>query len=101
MSGAPATRAAAASVADANAAVDAAAAAFPAWAALGPSERRSKLLKAADILGSRTDEAAARMLNENRIDRALGRLQRHARQQHAARGRVDDHAGKRRGHPFG
>ena len=64
MGGAPATRAAAASVVDANAAVDAAAAAFPTWAALGPSERRSKLLKAADILASRTDEATARMLNE-------------------------------------
>jgi len=64
MSGAPATRAAAASVADANTAVDAAAAAFPAWAALGPSDRRSKLLKAADILASRTNEAAARMLSE-------------------------------------
>jgi acyl-CoA reductase-like NAD-dependent aldehyde dehydrogenase len=64
MNGAPATRAAAASVADANRAADAAAAAFPAWAALGPSARRTTLLKAADILGSRTEEAAARMLNE-------------------------------------
>jgi len=64
MSGGPATRAAAASVADANAAVDAAAAAFPAWAAMGPGERRAMLLKAADILGSRTDEAIARMMSE-------------------------------------
>ncbi len=64
MSGGPATRAAAASVADANAAADAAAAAFPAWAAMGPGERRAKLLKAADILGSRTDEAIARMMSE-------------------------------------
>jgi acyl-CoA reductase-like NAD-dependent aldehyde dehydrogenase/ABC-type branched-subunit amino acid transport system ATPase component len=64
MTGEPATRAAAASVADANAAADAAAAAFPAWAALGPGERRAKLLKAADVLASRVDEATARMMNE-------------------------------------
>ena len=36
-----ATRAAAASIGDAIAAADAAAAAFPAWSALGPSERRT------------------------------------------------------------
>jgi acyl-CoA reductase-like NAD-dependent aldehyde dehydrogenase len=64
MTGEPATRAAAASVADAKAAVDAAAAAFPGWAALGPGERRAKLLKAADILGARTEDAIARMLDE-------------------------------------
>lgn len=39
-----ATRAAAASVADANAAVEAAAAAFPAWSRVGPGERRALLL---------------------------------------------------------
>jgi len=64
MSGDAATSAAAASVVDANAAADAAAAAFPSWAAMGPSERRARLLKAADILGSRTGEATARMLGE-------------------------------------
>ena len=64
MTGEPATRAAAASVADANAAVDAAAAAFPAWAATGPGERRAKLLHAADILGSRSEDAIARMMSE-------------------------------------
>jgi len=64
MTGEPVTRAAAASVADANAAVDAAARAFPAWAALGPSERRAKLLKAADILASRTEAATERMTGE-------------------------------------
>ena len=51
-----ATRASAASVRDARAAVDAAAAAFPAWAALGPSERRARLQKAADLLESRTED---------------------------------------------
>lgn len=64
MTGEPATRAAAASVADANAAVDAAAAAFPGWAALGPGQRRAKLLAAADILGGRTEDAIARMMSE-------------------------------------
>ena len=49
VTGEVATRASAASVADARAAADAAAAAFPSWAALGPSERRSRLLKAADV----------------------------------------------------
>jgi vanillin dehydrogenase len=51
-----ASRAAAASVADAIAAADAAAAAFPAWAALGPGERRAKLLKAADLLDAKGAE---------------------------------------------
>ncbi len=45
-----ATRAPAASPADAVLAVEAAAAAFPAWADIGPSERRALLLKAADKL---------------------------------------------------
>ena len=64
MTGEGATRAPAASVADAVAAVDAAAAAFPAWAALGPNERRTKLLKAADLLQTRVDDAVARMTDE-------------------------------------
>ena len=52
MSGQAATVAAAATVADGVAAADAAAAAFPAWAALGPSARRAKLMRAADVLES-------------------------------------------------
>jgi acyl-CoA reductase-like NAD-dependent aldehyde dehydrogenase len=51
-----ATRAAAASVADANAAVDAAAAAFPAWSRTGPGERRALLSKAADVMASKVGE---------------------------------------------
>ncbi len=51
-----ATRAAAASIGDAIAAADAAAAAFPAWSALGPGERRGMLLKAADLLDARGAE---------------------------------------------
>jgi len=55
ISGTMATRAAAASVADANAAADAAAAAFPAWAATSPNQRRALLLNAAEKLEARTD----------------------------------------------
>lgn len=43
---------AAASLADADAAVAAAASAFPAWSAMLPSERRKLLLKAADVMDS-------------------------------------------------
>ncbi len=50
VTGEVASRAAAATVADANAACDAAAAAFPKWSATGPSARRKILMKAADIL---------------------------------------------------
>ncbi len=50
LTGEVATTAAAASVADANAAVDAAAKAFPAWSQTGPNHRRALLLKAADVL---------------------------------------------------
>jgi acyl-CoA reductase-like NAD-dependent aldehyde dehydrogenase len=59
-----ATRAAAATVKDALAAADAAAAALPAWAATGPSERRRLLLKAADLLETRTADFAAVMAGE-------------------------------------
>ena len=64
VTGKVATRAAAATVADANAAVDAAAAAFPAWSALGPGERRLRLLRAADLLAQRVDEFVAAMVEE-------------------------------------
>ena len=64
ISGEVATRAAAASVADARAAADAAAAAFPAWSAIGPSERRARLNKAADLLESRAAQFAAILTTE-------------------------------------
>jgi acyl-CoA reductase-like NAD-dependent aldehyde dehydrogenase/ABC-type branched-subunit amino acid transport system ATPase component len=64
LTGEIATRAAAATVADATAAADAAAAAFPAWAALGPSERRARLLAAADTLESRAEDFAESMITE-------------------------------------
>jgi acyl-CoA reductase-like NAD-dependent aldehyde dehydrogenase len=50
VSGEVATRAAAASTDDAIAAAEAVAEAFPGWSALGPHERRKKMLKAADLL---------------------------------------------------
>jgi len=54
-----ASRYAAASLEDADAAVAAAHAAFPAWSALGVTERRKRLLRAADILDSLTSEFIA------------------------------------------
>lgn len=50
LDGSVATTAPAATISDALAAVDAAAKAFPAWSALGPSERRSLLMKASHAL---------------------------------------------------
>jgi acyl-CoA reductase-like NAD-dependent aldehyde dehydrogenase len=64
VTGQVASRAAAASIADANAAVDAAAAAFPKWSAMGPSARRAILNKAADALEARTPEFIALMADE-------------------------------------
>ncbi|MEP6785311.1 MAG: aldehyde dehydrogenase [Sphingomonadales bacterium] len=64
VTGAVATTAQAASVADANAAVDAAAAAFPAWSALGPNARRALLNKAADALAAKADDFVDAMMGE-------------------------------------
>ena len=56
LDGAVVTRAPAASVADAIAAVDAAAEAFTTWSQTGPGERRALLLKAADALEAKTPQ---------------------------------------------
>src|SRR5713101_2748150 len=64
ISGETATRAAAATVADARAAADAAAAAFPAWSALGPNERRARLMRSADLLEKRAGDFAGLMTAE-------------------------------------
>jgi acyl-CoA reductase-like NAD-dependent aldehyde dehydrogenase len=64
MTGAPATRAAAATIADAERAADAAAEAFPAWAALGPGARRAVLMKAADLMQSRATAFTELMIEE-------------------------------------
>ncbi|KAK3191878.1 hypothetical protein K4F52_001921 [Lecanicillium sp. MT-2017a] len=53
---------------DAVRAVDAAAAAFPAWSQMKPTARRDILLKAADILENRVDENASYMRTEMGAD---------------------------------
>ena len=69
-----ATRAAAASVEDANAAAAAAAAAFPAWSSLGPSERRARLSAAADELERRGADFVDAMAEETGATEAWSRF---------------------------
>ena len=64
MTGDVATRAAAATIADANAAADAAEAAFPSWSARGPNERRALLSRAAIALEARGGDFVAAMMAE-------------------------------------
>ncbi len=64
LTGNVATEAAAATIPDAIAAAEAAARAFPSWSALGPSERRAKLLAAADVVESRAEDFAEAMIAE-------------------------------------
>lgn len=59
-----ATRAAAATVADAQAAVRSAADAFPAWSKTGPGERRALLDRAAQALAAKSDALVAAMMAE-------------------------------------
>jgi acyl-CoA reductase-like NAD-dependent aldehyde dehydrogenase len=77
VSGDVVTRSAAAGVADAVAAVDAAAAAFPAWAALGPGARRAKLNKAADLLEARAAEFAVAVRDETGATAGWGHFNVH------------------------
>jgi vanillin dehydrogenase len=62
--GEPVTKAAAAGVADANRAVEAAAAAFPEWSALPPAQRRQLLTAAATLLDERAEQVAGTMVEE-------------------------------------
>jgi vanillin dehydrogenase len=64
LTGEVATRAAAASVADAHAAANAAQTAFPSWSETGPSQRRGLLLRAAEVLRERAPLFTELMLNE-------------------------------------
>jgi len=64
LDGKVATTAPAATVDDARRAVDAAAAAFPAWSALGPGERRALLTRAAQALEAKAEAFAAAMAAE-------------------------------------
>lgn len=59
-----ATCAPAATPDDARAAVDAAAKAFPSWAAMGPGERRALLMKASQALEAKSDAFVAAMAAE-------------------------------------
>lgn len=59
-----ATTAAAAQSADVQAAIEAAANAFPVWSALSPSERRQRLLKAADLMDQRAEEFVSTVRTE-------------------------------------
>ncbi|KAA6461863.1 aldehyde dehydrogenase [Acidobacteria bacterium AB60] len=60
----PASTAAAAGIADVNAAVEAAAAAFPSWSVTGPGRRREILLKAAEVLTAHQPDFTAAMIAE-------------------------------------
>jgi acyl-CoA reductase-like NAD-dependent aldehyde dehydrogenase len=62
--GSVATKAAAAAISDVNAAVEAAAAAFPAWAETGPARRRELLLRAADVLMGHVQDFVAHTIAE-------------------------------------
>jgi acyl-CoA reductase-like NAD-dependent aldehyde dehydrogenase len=64
MTGKVATRAAAATLADVDKIVAAAAKAFETWSQTGPGLRRALLLKAADLMESRTDDFIKLMLEE-------------------------------------
>ncbi|MCK2242849.1 MULTISPECIES: aldehyde dehydrogenase family protein [unclassified Crossiella] len=63
---------AAASLADVTLATEAAQAAFPAWAAARPSERRAVLLKAADLLEQRAEEVVELIAAETGGTRGWG-----------------------------
>jgi len=64
LTGAVASRAAAASVEDAAAAADAAKEAFFSWSETGPGERRALLLRAADVLQQHSADFTEAMMNE-------------------------------------
>lgn len=64
MTGEVATTAPAMTVAEANAAADAAQAALPGWAAFGPNARRALLTRAADALAAKGDTFVAAMRSE-------------------------------------
>ena len=69
-----ATRAAAASIQDANSAATAAATAFPAWAALGPGERRARLAAAANEIERRVGDFIEAMADETGATEAWSRF---------------------------
>src|SRR6266702_5269350 len=62
---------------DARKAIEAAAAAFPAWAATPPGARQAIFLKAADILESRQDEVVSMLARETGCTFGFGMFQMH------------------------
>lgn len=64
VTGEVATTAPAATIADANAACEAAAVAFPIWSAMGPNARRALLNKAADALEAKAPQFIEAMMGE-------------------------------------
>ena len=77
ITGEEATRAAAATVEDAKAAADAAAAAFPKWSAMGPSARRAILNKAAELLEQRAGQFATLVMAETGATAGWGHFNIH------------------------
>jgi len=67
ISGEVVTRTPAATVADARAAADAAAAAFPNWSVMGPGERRAKLNRAAELLEQRAGDFVRLTMDETGV----------------------------------
>ena len=94
-----ATRAPAATVADVAAAVGAAAAAFPAWAETGPNQRRTLLLKAAEIMAAKADEFPRLVIAETGATGPWAGFNVRLAARDAPRGGVDDDADRRRGDP--
>jgi benzaldehyde dehydrogenase (NAD) len=85
---------------EARAVADQAAAAFPAWARLGPSARRAILNKAASALEARTDDLVGAMMGEMGATASRANFQSHARGRYDSRGGGDDHANRRRSDPL-
>ena len=77
-------KAAAAKREDAHAAADAAAAAFPEWAATPPNARRELLQKAAGLLRERAEHIAGIVTAGDRRHLRLGHVQHQLRGRHAA-----------------
>ncbi|MDN4574895.1 salicylaldehyde dehydrogenase [Pandoraea cepalis] len=77
LDGTVATRAASATEADARAAVQSAAKALPAWAALGPGARRVRLERAAQALGDKADQLVAAMQAETGASEVWARFNVH------------------------
>ena len=81
------------------AAVEAAAAAFPAWAALGPTARRAHLPRPPRARRPRGRRLRRTAMAPRPAPPGLGRLQRLLAAGMFARGGRADHADRRRGHP--